>query len=87
MPEDTQPTKKQTTKKQETKKQDKQKDKLEELIDKLEERLAIFNESEMKKIFQQKLVEMNETIQTLYDQHQKLYELLGLTYGDINYPK
>lgn len=80
MPEEAYSTKKQT------KKQEKQTDKLDQLIDKLEERLAILNENELKKLCQKLLVEMNESIQTLYEQHKHLYDLLGLTYGDINYP-
>jgi len=63
-----------------------QADKLDELIDKLEDRLSIFNESELKNRCAKILAEMNTTIRLLEEQHQRVYELLGLTYQDIHYP-
>ena len=70
------PPKKENTKKEE---------KLDGLINKLEERLAIFNESELKKVCLKTLVEMNKTIEELTEQHRHFYEILGLTWGEINY--
>ena len=61
-------------------------DKLDDLIKVLEERLAIFCESELKTICARTLVQMNSTIAELSEQHRKLYELLGLTFQDIEYP-
>jgi hypothetical protein len=68
------------------KKQDNKNDKLDELIEKLEERLSIFNENELKERCAKLLVDMKYTIAQLEEQHQKFYELLGLTYQDIHYP-
>ena len=71
--------------KQQQPKQDKN-DRLEELILKLEERLAIFKESELKQLCSKVLIDMNKTMEELQEQHQKIYRLLGLTYSDIVYP-
>lgn len=68
------------------KKQDNKNDKLDALIEKLEERLSIFNENELKERCAKLLVDMKDTITKLEEQHQKFYELLGLTYQDIHYP-
>jgi len=68
------------------KKQENKNDKLDELIEKLESRLAIFNENELKERCAKLLVDMKYTIAHLEEQHQKFYELLGLTYQDIHYP-
>lgn len=69
------------------KKQDNKNDKLDALIEKLEERLSIFNENELKERCAKLLVDMKHTITKLEEQHQKFYELLGMTYQDIHYPK
>ena len=68
-------------------KQNEQTKKLEELIERLEDRLAIFNESELKQRCAKVLVDIHQSLELLESQHQKLYELLGLTYADIHYSK
>ena len=60
--------------------------KLDELMERLEKRLAVFDDNELKKHCLKTLVAMRETIEQLEQQHRQFYELLGLTWGDINYP-
>lgn len=61
-------------------------EKLQELIDKLEERLAIFNESELKKLVKDDLLKIKTTMDQLEETYRHMYDVLGFTYQDINYP-
>lgn len=59
-------------------------EKLEELIQILEQRLSIFDENKFKEICKQHLISMNKTIQQLEGEHIKLYELLGISWNEIH---
>ena len=58
-------------------------EKLEQLIDRFENSMVRIDPDDLKNKCRQLLIEMNKTIDTLTEQHRQLYELLGLTYGDI----
>lgn len=60
--------------------------KLEQLIDRFETCMVRIDPDDLKNKARQLLIDMNKTIETLKDQHHQLYELVGLTYGDIEYP-
>jgi len=62
-------------------------DKLEELIQVLEQRLSIFDENKFKEICKQHLITMKNTIQQLEGEHIKLYELLGISWNEIHNPE
>lgn len=57
--------------------------KLDELIVKLEERLAIFNTNELKQVVLKDLVRLKDLIDELGELHSHLYNLVGLTYQDV----
>ena len=54
-------------------------DKLDELITKLEERLAIFNTNELKQVLLKDLVRLKDLIAEFEEVHSHLYDLVGLT--------
>lgn len=58
-------------------------DKLDELITKLEERLAIFNTNELKRVLLKDLVRLKDLIAEFEEVHSHLYDLVGLTYQDV----
>ena len=64
-----------------------QTDKLAELIDKLNDRLALLCEPELKKACLHKLIAIHKHIEELQDKFTELHEIIGASYGDINYPK
>ena len=59
--------------------------KLEELIERLEDRLSFFNENELKQRCSKILVGIHKNMETLETLHEKLYKLLGFTFSDIHY--
>ena len=67
-------------------KEDNKNIKLDELISKLEDRLAIFNENELKSRCLTILIEMKQVLEQLEEIHSKLYAIMGITYSDIHYP-
>lgn len=60
--------------------------KLEQLIDRFESCMVRIDPDDLKNKARQLLIDMNKTIETLTEQHRQVYELLGLTFGDIEYP-
>ena len=56
---------------------------LEKLIDRFENTMVRIDPDDLKNKCRQLLIEMNKTIDSLTEQHHQLYELVGLTYGDI----
>lgn len=65
------------------KKKEVQADRIEELITKLEERLAIFHEGELKKVVLKDLIRLKDLIEELGEVHSHLMDIVGLTYQDI----
>lgn len=63
-----------------------QADRLEELIEKLNDRLSVLCEPELKRVCLKQLVEIHKSLNLLTDQFTQLYETLGADYQDINYP-
>lgn len=61
-------------------------DRLEQLIERLEDRLTILCEPELKKTCLKHLIAIKNSMTDLDDQFTELFELLGCTYQDINYP-
>ena len=69
------------------KQQEKNNARFEELILKLEDRLSIFNESELKKVVARDLVVMRDLLNQLEEVHTRMYENVGMNYQDIHYGK
>lgn len=65
------------------KKKEVQIDRIDELITKLEERLAIFNDGELKKVVLKDLVKLKDLIAELGEVHSHLMDIVGLTYQDV----
>lgn len=65
-------------------KTDEMNQRLDELIYKLENRLAIFNDGELKNRLKPRLQELRKTIDLLEQQHQDICDLLGLNYQEIH---
>lgn len=61
-------------------------DKLEKLIDRFETCMIRIDPDDLKNRCTQLLIDMNKTIENLKELHCQLYQLVGLTYGDIEYP-
>lgn len=61
-------------------------EKLDELINKLEERLAVFSESELKKLVKDDILKIKQTMDDLQHHYDHLCDVLGFSYQDINYP-
>ena len=58
-------------------------EKLEQLIDRFETSMVRIDPDDLKNKCRQLLIEMNKRIDSLTELHRQLYELVGLTYGDI----
>lgn len=61
-------------------------DRLQYLLLKLEDRLAIFNEGELKRKCLYFLIEMRNLLDQLESHHSKLCDIMGATYQEIHYP-
>lgn len=61
-----------------------QDNRLEDLINILERKLAIIDEKKMKELCLQSIIEINSTIRELDEKFDKLNDLLGISWGDIN---
>lgn len=61
-------------------------EKLEQLIEKLEDKLAIFDENELKTVCLKHLIKMKGLLNEMEEVYSQIYHCLGLTYQDINYP-
>lgn len=64
-----------------------QNDRLEELVYKLEERLAVLSEPELKKACLKYLVSIKRNMDGLREGFEALYEVLGCSYNDVSYPE
>lgn len=61
-----------------------QADRLADLIQKIEERIAVFNDDEKKKVYITHFKQLVETSFKLQDQISAFYETLGIQYEDVN---
>ena len=67
-------------------KQEDQQRRLDDLIMTLEDKLAIFNESELKKIIGRDLILMKTLMHRLEEIHTRIYRNVGFTWSDVEYP-